>query len=361
MKAKRRKLDVVFAVNGGAFLPGDYSIDERINLLEKINEKLTNLNWITAQIAGEQNLNTIYNSIVNGFEQITGIPKCGLFKLEDHNYKTIIIKNKDINNVPVLCGAVIKAFNAALKDRVLLVKDMHAKGFCLDGCHNCIITDIQVCTLYESNGNPYGVLCAYGKSDIPDEDTLLMIMELYAMQIGLILENVTLNNKLVSLSITDALTGLYNHRYFYERIERELYNIKGTKQNLTLLMIDVDDFKSYNDTFGHPEGDIALNNIARLVKAVAGDSGICCRYGGEEMAVIMPRATVYDGIDMGNKICRAIENCNNFKRKVTVSVGVAAVESFAVLDDLVRAADNALYKAKAGGKNRVVAGDYSRT
>ncbi|SFG69097.1 diguanylate cyclase (GGDEF) domain-containing protein [Desulfotomaculum arcticum] len=337
-------------------MSGKHSIDERINLLEKINEKLTNLNWITAQIAGEQNLDTIYNSIVNGFEQITGIPKCGLFKLEDHNYKTLIVKNKDINNVPVLCDSVVRAFNTALKDRVLLVKDMHTEGFCPEGCYDCVTTDLQVCTLYESNGNPYGVLCAYGKSDIPDEDTLLMIMELYAMQIGLTLENVILNSKLVSLSITDALTGLYNHRYFYERIERELYNIRGTIQKLTLLMLDVDDFKSYNDTFGHPEGDIVLKNISLLVKSVVGDKGVCCRYGGEEMAVIMPGAMIDEGVETGNKICRAIENCDNFKRKVTVSIGVATVGSYAVLGDLVRSADNALYKAKSEGKNMVVAG-----
>jgi len=337
-------------------LPGSHSIDERINLLEKINEKLTNLNWITAQIAGEQNLNTIYNSVVNGFEQITGIPKCGLFKLEDKGYQPVIIKNTDINNVPILCDSVVRAFNVALRDRVLLVKDMHTEGFCLEGCFDCVITDLQVCTLYMSNGNPYGILCAYGKSDIPDEDTLLMIMELYAMQIGLILENVILNNKLVSLSITDALTGLYNHRYFYERIEKELYNLKGTNQKLTLLMLDVDNFKSYNDTFGHPEGDIVLKKISWLVKFVVGEKGICCRYGGEEMAVIMPGAMVSEGVETGASICLAIEDCDMFKRKVTVSIGVATVEGNAVLGDLVRSADNALYKAKAEGKNKVVAG-----
>lgn len=335
---------------------GRHVNDERINLLEKINEKLTNLNWITAQIAGEQNLKTINNSVVNGFEQITGVPKCGLFKLKSDGYETLIIKNKDINNVPFLCDSVVMAFNAALKDRVLLVKDMHAEGFCQDGCHDCVITDLQICTLYESNGDPYGVLCAYGKSDIPDEDTLLMIMELYAMQIGLILENVILNNKLVSLSITDELTGLYNHRYFYERIERELYYIKGTIQTLTLLILDVDNFKCYNDTYGHPEGDRVLKIIACIVKSEAGDKSICCRYGGEEMAVIMPGATIEEGVETGNKICRAIENCKEFKRRVTVSIGVVTVGCHVSVGDLVRSADKALYQAKSAGKNMVVVG-----
>lgn len=335
-------------------MDGGASADKRIALLEKINEKLTSLNWITAQIAGEQNLGTIFHIIVNGFEQLTGVPKCGLIKWESGVYKPVIVKNRAANNIPVLCDAITGVFNIALRERVVLVRDVRAGGYCKAGCYRCNIAGLQVCTIYESNGNPFGVLCAYGQGDIPDLDTLFMIMELYSMQTGLILENTMLNRKLVILSITDSLTGLYNHRYFYERVKKEVACARDNDKPLTLLIIDVDDFKNYNDTYGHLAGDYVLKTVADLVKNTVGERGLSFRYGGEEMAVILPGINTGEGVRIGWDICRAIESYAGFKRPVTVSTGVAAFKEGSTTLELIKSADSALYIAKASGKNRVV-------
>lgn len=328
-------------------------LEDRVNLLEKINEKLTYLQWVTAQSAGEQDIQTIYNILINGFEQICGLPKCVFFGFRDGTYQPLIVKNEAVDNVPVFCEAVEKSLDYARRERVAQVGDMREEGFCSPECGKCAGTGLQLCALYESTGNLFGVLCAYGENDIAYPDKWLTVLEFFSMQAGLVLENALLNQKLRGLSNTDALTGLYNHRYFYEQIKKVFKNNRSGRKYTTLVMLDVDNFKSYNDSYGHPEGDGVIKKIACVMERVIGDQGIACRYGGEEYAVIMPGVLLEEGVETAWRICRAVENCGGFKRKVTISAGVASSRNNNNLQDLIQSADSALYKAKARGKNRV--------
>lgn len=162
------------------------------------------------------------------------------------------------------------------------------------------------------------------------------------------------------LSITDGLTGLYNVRYFNGRITEEVVRAQREGQPLSLLMLDVDDFKHYNDTFGHPEGDWVLVRLARIISESVRSYDSACRYGGEEFCVILPGAEVKEAMAIAERIRRRFAKedflAEDRKRpmRVTVSVGVAQLLDGETVQGLVKRSDKAMYEAKSSGKNRTV-------
>ncbi len=168
------------------------------------------------------------------------------------------------------------------------------------------------------------------------------------------------NENLERLAITDGLTGLYNHRHFRDRLEQELERALRYRLPLSCLMFDIDNFKKFNDTYGHLMGDAILKEIADYTVTCIRKTDICARYGGEEFVVIMPQTGLEGAMSQGERI-RAIIESAQVKGlpegvHVTVSVGVALLDfdEMLVCEDLLRAADQALYKAKRTGKNKVV-------
>lgn len=169
-----------------------------------------------------------------------------------------------------------------------------------------------------------------------------------------------LNERLSMLSITDGLTEVYNHRHFQDRLGEEVERLNRMKDAwLSLLMIDIDDFKRFNDTYGHQCGDMVLKHIAFLIKNAVRSIDIVARYGGEEFAVILPGATRGQARIVAERVCQVIRNTpfdlgGSRKAHVTVSIGVGTIPSgFKDKSQLVRMADSALYAAKARWKDRV--------
>lgn len=162
--------------------------------------------------------------------------------------------------------------------------------------------------------------------------------------------------------IVDELTRLYNYRYFQHRIEQEMRRVRRYDRGLSLLMIDVDDFKWFNDRNGHLAGNNALRRLAQIFRKCVRDVDVVCRYGGEEFAVILPTTLKAGALIVAEKMrvrvgrARIAGGDNQPKGKVTVSIGVATVPTDATsADDVIARADAALYRAKAFGKDRVEA------
>jgi diguanylate cyclase (GGDEF)-like protein len=223
----------------------------------------------------------------------------------------------------------------------------------------------------------------------------LEILQLVANQAAAAVENARLYGRVELIAITDGLTGLYNHRHFYERLAQEVKRALRYDLPLSTLMIDIDDFKLFNDRLGHPAGDALLRALAEvLVAETRQQVDFVARYGGEEFAIILPstdaagaavagrrlraritadeasgrlqkgltasgaQTGVREACEVGERIRRAVERQEfaNDKRPlpVTVSIGVASLPDHATSSDgLVSAADAALYRAKSLGKNRV--------
>jgi len=167
------------------------------------------------------------------------------------------------------------------------------------------------------------------------------------------------NRKIAEMSIRDGLTGLYNHRYFMEALEREMLRADRYETSLVLCMMDLDHFKKINDTLGHQAGDMVLSEFGRILKESIRQSDLVCRYGGEEFAVILPDTDIKNAVDVcerfREKLAERMFEFNSSQFKITVSIGVASLgkskaKSF---DELVRMADQALYQAKERGRNRV--------
>jgi diguanylate cyclase (GGDEF)-like protein/PAS domain S-box-containing protein len=185
-----------------------------------------------------------------------------------------------------------------------------------------------------------------------------------AEQAGTAWERADLYQELETLAITDGLTGLFNHRHFYDRLAQETRRSDRSGQPLPMLMIDIDDFKAYNDRYGHQAGDEALRSIARILSSdVREGIDVAARYGGEELAVLLPGAL--DAPAVAERMRLHIEAAAlptpRGDAHLTVSIGVAAYPSGATdMDDLVARADAAMYVAKRLGKNRVELGGRAR-
>jgi diguanylate cyclase (GGDEF)-like protein len=177
---------------------------------------------------------------------------------------------------------------------------------------------------------------------------------------GLALEVVSLYDSMKIMAVTDGLTGLYNHREFYQSLRRELERARRYRHTLSLLMIDVDDFKQFNDRFGHPAGDFALRMISELLRKCARTTDIIARYGGEEFAVILPESTPGGALMVAERIKSEVAEHNFIQGAMdpvhlTVSIGIYSSESGDVSEDqMVSLADEASYVAKKSGKNQVV-------
>jgi diguanylate cyclase (GGDEF)-like protein len=162
------------------------------------------------------------------------------------------------------------------------------------------------------------------------------------------------NQRLTVLAITDGLTGLNNHRAFQEKLAEEFERTQRYKTPTSVLLLDVDKFKTYNDTFGHPEGDLVLKTVSKVLQETARETDTICRYGGEEFVIVLPSTGEQGAIAAAEKFRTAIEQQPWRLRTVTASFGIATLHADSITArTLVVQADQALYSSKETGRNRV--------
>jgi diguanylate cyclase (GGDEF)-like protein len=160
---------------------------------------------------------------------------------------------------------------------------------------------------------------------------------------------------IADLALRDDLTGLFGRAAFDARLADEVRRHSRYHTPVSLLMADIDDFKALNDRRGHPVGDEALRGISRLIQRENRDVDLPCRYGGEELALLLPQTSVEPALQLAERLRAAIEAEALSDERVTVSIGLACCPDHAQdADALLQAADDALYAAKRAGKNRVV-------
>lgn len=196
-------------------------------------------------------------------------------------------------------------------------------------------------------------------SSLSEEDRL--ILSAVANDLAVAAENSRLFGLSQHLAITDELTGLYNYRQLMTRLDQEVGRALRYGHSLSLLMIDLDDFKRFNDTFGHRAGDIALADVAEVLRGCVREIDLVARYGGEEFAVLLPESEETGAATVAEKI-RAAVAARRFADsegirccELTASIGLATLPAHAAdKESLLKTSDDALYNAKNGGKNRVM-------
>jgi diguanylate cyclase (GGDEF)-like protein len=181
-----------------------------------------------------------------------------------------------------------------------------------------------------------------------------------AARVSLALANLRLREILRNQSIRDPLTGLYNRRYLEESLNRELRRATRAKRSVSVVMMDLDNFKHFNDTFGHQAGDLVLKEVANLLSTRVRAGDLACRFGGEEFSLVIAEADIPGTLKCVSGICEAVKHLSIEFRgqtlgRITVSAGIS---SFPLhhdnMDDLINAADTALYKAKSSGRDCIV-------
>ncbi len=187
----------------------------------------------------------------------------------------------------------------------------------------------------------------------------IRMLTMLANQAGLAIENSQLYEKTVMLANLDSLTELWNHGYFQFLLNSELGKARAIQQPLSLLMLDIDYFKVYNDALGHQAGDKILKELAMLLKKQSRKMDHVCRYGGEEFAIILPQTDKKEALLIAERLRMDVEKCNFLhedilpNKKLTVSLGISSFPEDGLLPtELILASDKFLYQAKNKGRNK---------
>ncbi len=213
--------------------------------------------------------------------------------------------------------------------------------------------------MLESQGEKYGMYTMARGKQGPFSDDEIEMCNIITGQSQIVLDNLRMYERIKRYAIADGLTGLHNHRYFQEQLEKEYSRARRFNLSLSLILLDIDHFKNFNDTYGHQQGDMILKGIALILKRCVRDIDLAARYGGEEFAVILPETPKKNATVVAERIRSSLESFE-FKHKdeilhVKASLGVAGHPDDDIANrlDLIAKADEALYKAKAEGRNKV--------
>jgi len=220
-------------------------------------------------------------------------------------------------------------------------------------------TDMAESVVFDKDGNEIPVIKTAGKIE---KDGQVYILESFVNIQDLKNTEKALresDQKYRELAITDGLTKLYNNRYFYKQVASEVRRADRYGHPLSLLLMDVDDFKQYNDTYGHLEGDEVLIELGEVVLNSLRDTDSAYRYGGEEFTIILPETSKDHALIVAERIRKKFEGVAFYPGKdlpvhKTVSIGVIQCRNKEKIEDLIRRADQAMYQAKNQGKNKTV-------
>ncbi|MES1026084.1 diguanylate cyclase [Gloeocapsa sp. BRSZ] len=247
---------------------------------------------------------------------------------------------------------------ALRRGRSHFVDDTYSGLHCQHINHNLLPAE-SLCIPMMAQGEALGML--YLSS--PESGQLTQVKQQLAIavaeRISLSLANVKLRETLRDQSVRDPLTELFNRRYMVESLELELYRCDRQQQPLAIIMLDIDYFKRFNDTFGHKAGDLVLQKLAQVLQNSIRQSDIACRYGGEEFTLILPETTLEVAYQRAEQLRQEVKQLKvqhdrQLLGEITLSLGIACFpEHGSTPEELLRAADTALYRAKTEARDRV--------
>jgi len=337
------------------------ALDELSQTKEQLkmqNRRLVSLYQAASALAHTADQDELFSHIMDVMEQLLALPKphpMGIFLIEEDQRMRLVAErmgsevfhqaHEQMHVGDCLCG------RAALGE-VIITRDCsgdprHTLPYVHGEPHGHLILPLR------AKDTIVGVFYYYLPANYEIGQELLDTFKAIASQLGLAIENARLYAEVLKLTTLDPLTGLGNRRFMKDVLERDLYNVARYQGTLSLLLLDIDYFKRYNDTHGHPEGDRLLMQVARILREVVRSGDLPIRYGGEEFVVLLPQTDIEAAGHAAERIRVAIEKGS----PVTVSIGVATVcGKHCDAGELIEAADQALYRAKQAGRNRVESG-----
>ena len=241
------------------------------------------------------------------------------------------------------------------KDILYLKKDEHNQLGADPLVEKLNLKEFLICTLW-IKGKPTGVVVVDNyvtEKAITAEDA--KIFGMFIEEAAGAIENSRAFESTLVKSHTDPLTGLWNYGYFQYQLDEELARTDSDSGAVSIMMVDLDDFKKFNDTYGHIQGDKALRQIANVLRQSCRKIDILCRYGGEEFAFILPDSNKKEAVLLGERVRKSVAESEILNYRFTVSIGIASFpEDAPDKSTFIERADAALYAAKRQGKNRIL-------
>jgi diguanylate cyclase (GGDEF)-like protein len=335
----------------------------QLKALEKSLSRFSILKEITEKLSSSLSLAEVANLVVkNSFSIINRADCCLLYLIDDKKHELILTsmrKSQELKGFKIE-GADLFDRRVLRRKQPLIIQDIR-KDYRFD--YEVIKSQARefrslISTPLISEDRAIGVLRLDALKDEVFNSEDLRILNIIADLGAVSVENAHLYEKTEELAITDGLTGCYVQRYMKQLLSDEIKKTDSTKNDISLLMIDIDHFKRYNDTYGHIAGDIVLRTTAKMFMKLSGSSAIVSRYGGEEFAIGLPGYTKQEAKNLAEKIRKKIEGrifyLRREKTNVTISTGVACInDKINDINSLIAEADKALYKAKNSGRNKV--------
>jgi len=347
-------------------------LQRRIKELEKVNNELTertlelfSLYELSASLGTGARFDRMHDGSMDIIGDLLGIDQFSL-QLFDPVQKMLIIKASlgmptevreqcritppdGVSGYVFTTGEVLYVPDVTKEPRYLFYQGLNTQGGCL----------FSIPLLNDEN-KPFGVLNISKPKPNAFTEKDLTLYSAVALQITALIQNFSSYNRLQELSLTDELTGIGNRRAFFEALDREHERHRRNQQKYSLLLIDVDYFKRYNDRHGHLEGDLALQKLAQLLKSRLRKSDILTRYGGEEFAICAGETSKDEGLRLAEALRKVITETKfqlttgDPASELSITVGIATypddgVTFIQVLDK----ADKALYYGKSSGRNTV--------
>lgn len=351
------------------FVKNDIRNYWQIRGLQHMYNEIKYVNNITEALRSTMKLENLLDMILENLTKELNYERAFIFLMEKEREKSFL---KGEMGVGVL-NDVLKqqVFELDEASGILARTAIERKSFIIKDAkndHRCEQKLVELMNLKEFATLPLiardavlGVLIVvadgYTKKEITSED--ITLLDIFANQSAIAIQNARFYEKIEQLSVMDGLTSLYNHRYFHDVLRTEFHKAKEKKQNISLVYFDLDDFKYYNDTYGHIIGDSILKDIGHIIRTIIDDTAIPARYGGEEFAVILPNYSKEKAFEIAESIRDTVEKYNfDYKKEhpeknLTVSLGVSSFpEDVKTYRDLIKIADDRLYTAKNSGKNR---------
>ncbi|HCJ67295.1 MAG TPA: hypothetical protein DHV62_08245 [Elusimicrobia bacterium] len=334
--------------------------------MEKKLETILNTSWqILSSLNEEEILRRITKTLVEDF----GFERAVIFLV---NKKDKVIEGKYASGIPEEIVHKIR-ISTTRKESILLEIMQENKAVLLKNvsenprlsevfrqenkCHGGDMALVPIACpaetgtcigVFEEGAGVIAVDNFSSKREISGED--LVPLKIFAQYAAIAIANAYLHQQVNLLAITDALTGLYNHGYFHQLLKQEIERAERYEKKFSLLMLDIDHFKNYNDTYGHLAGDRLLHHLAEIIRENIRTVDSACRYGGEEFTVILPETDILGAKNLAERIRKSIFE----EGEITVSIGIGIYpEDGKITEELINSADKAMYLAKNRGRNLV--------